>query len=261
MAWSATGTDVDTSKQIVSSILFSRSGSATIRQVETVETTEVRGMTAAKCKEKVVLSDSTAQTQYYAKIDGMVFSINVTSGSKTEWSGARVDDSGQWVATKRTTTYSTYPASLPSAWSTTPLNANGEVMTLSTGGTSRDVSLDYSENLLWNYAGHPVRSTLKTVGTEIMYVSTEAAANSLVLANTSNTVGDVSLKHDLQYTLGNGQTAIAVGAWLTVKSGVEKFANARYVSAAEGWCVSVTTKTYGYTATMVAAGNTGGWHL
>lgn len=248
MGWSTTGEDVETGKQVASSILFAKNGAETIRQVETVETEEVRGMLAANAKNKVVLDDHTEQTVYWANIGGAVYSITVTSGYKVEWSAARVDESGQWVATKRKTTYTTYPAQLPSAWGTTELNAEGQAVALSASGVSHDIAVDLSRSVLWSFNGKPVTQTLKTETSEIRYVTNKSAAYSLVSANTSNSVRDVQLVQDVTIVMGNGQTSTFVGAWCIVKSGVEKFASARYVSEKEGWCVTVTTKTHGYEA-------------
>ena len=262
MAWSTTGTRVKISKVPASTILFSRNGSTTIRQVEVVETAEIRGLTETAANDLCGITENTTQTSYYAKIDGDVYSFTATTGVKTEVSGARRDDSGQWVVTERKTTYSVTPSPLPSGWGTTPLNERGEAITLSAGGKSYDVNIDFSSSRLWTFAGHPVNQTIRSVMSEIRYVSTEAAANALVTANTTDTVGNTTLTHDVEYETGPSDTKATMGgAWCTVKTGVEKFASARYVSEKEGWCVNVTTKTFGYTANMVSSGNTGGWHL
>ena len=261
MGWTTTGTRVKISNVPASTILFSRNGSQTIRQLEVVETTEIRGLTQSAAEGMCGIEENTTQTSYYAKISGTVFTFTGTTGTKKEWSGARADDSGQWVVTERKTTYSVTPSPLPQGWGTTPLNERGEAITLSASGTSYDVTIDFSSSRLWTYGGHPVNQTIKAVMSEIRYVATKAAADALVVANTTDTVGDTTLKHDVQYSLQSGTTAVATLAWCTVKTGTEKFASARYVSEKEGWCVNVTTKTYGYSATMTSAGSTNGWHL
>ena len=262
MAWSTTGTRVKISKVPASTILFSRNGSRTIRQVEVVETAEIRGLTETAANNLCGITENTTQTSYYAKIDGDVYSFTATTGTKTEVSGARKDDSGQWVVTERKTTYSVTPSSLPSGWGTTPLNEQGETISLSASGKSHDISIDFSASRLWTFAGHPVNQTIKVVMSEIRYVTNKTAADALVTSNTADNVGDTTLTHDVSYNTGAGTTpSISEGAWCTVKTGTEKFASARYVSEKEGWCVNVTTKTYGYSARMVTAGRTDGWHL
>ena len=253
MAWSTTGTRVKISKVPASTILFSRNGSTTIRQVEVVETAEIRGLTETAANNLCGITENTTQTSYYAKIDGDVYSFTATTGVKTEVSGARKDDSGQWVVTERKTTYSVTPSPLPQGWGTTPLNERGEAITLSASGKSYDVTIDFSSSRLWVFNNKPVNQTIKAVMSEIRYVTTKAAADSLVTANTIDTVGDAQLKMDGTITSASGSTQTIVIAWCTVKTGTEKFASARYVSEKEGWCVNVTTKTYGYSAA--------GWHL
>lgn len=252
MGWSTIGEDIETGKQVASSILFAKNGAATIRQVETVETEEVRGMLAENAKGKVILDDHTEQTAYWANIGGSVFSITVTSGYKVEWSAARVDDSGQWVATKRKTTYTTYPAQLPSDWGTTELNPDGEEVTLSASGVTNVVAIDLSRGVIFSFNGKPVTQQLKTLTKEIRYITSQAAAESVVSANTVDSVGDVQLYQDGEIEMGDGTTQRITMAWCTVKSGTENFASARYVSEKEGWCVTVTEKIHSYSAA--------GWH-
>ena len=253
MAWSTTGTRVKISKVPASTILFSRNGSTTIRQVEVVETDEIRGLTETAANNLCGITENTTQTSYYAKIDGDVYSFTATTGVKTEVSGARKDDSGQWVVTERKTTYSVTPSPLPQGWGTTPLNEFGEAITLSASGKSYDITIDFSSSRLWVFNNKPVNQTIKAVVSEIRYVTNKAAADSLVTANTIDTVGDTTLKMDGTLTMANGTTQTITIAWCIVKTGTEKFASARYVSEKEGWCVNVTTKTYGYSAA--------GWHL
>ena len=253
MAWSTTGTRVKISKVPASTILFSRNGSTTIRQVEVVETDEIRGLTETAANNLCGITENTTQTSYYAKIDGDVYAFTATTGVKTEVSGARKDDSGQWVVTERKTTYSVTPSPLPQGWGTTPLNEFGEAITLSASGKSYDITIDFSSSRLWVFNNKPVNQTIKAVVSEIRYVTNKAAADSLVTANTIDTVGDTTLKMDGTLTMANGTTQTITIAWCIVKTGTEKFASARYVSEKEGWCVNVTTKTYGYSAA--------GWHL
>ena len=252
MAWSTTGTRVKISNVPASTILFSRNGSTTIRQVEVVETAEIRGLTETAANNMCGITENTTQTSYYAKIDGDVYSFTATTGVKTEVSGARRDDSGQWVVTERKTTYSVTPSSLPQGWGTTPLNERGETIELSANGKSYDVTIDFSSSRLWTFNNKPVNQTIKAVMSEIRYVTTKAAADALVTANTVDNVGDTQLKMDGTITGAGGTTQTIVIAWCTVKTGTEKFASARYVSEKEGWCVNVTTKTYSYSAA--------GWH-
>lgn len=252
MGWTTTGTRVKISNVPASTILFSRNGSQTIRQLEVVETTEIRGLTQSAAEGMCGIEESTTQTSYYAKINGTVFTFTGTTGTKTELSGARADDSGQWVVTERVTTYSITPNPLPSCWGTTELNEDGEEITLSANGKSRNISIDFSSSRLWVFNAKPVNQTIRTVMSEIRYVNSESAANSLVTANTGDTVGDTTIKQDGQIASGSGTTQTVPVAWCTVKTGVEKFASARFVSEREGWTVNVTTKTFGYAAA--------GWH-
>ena len=115
MSWSnvySCGLSVDTSKRTESSILFSNGLDITVRQWECVSTQEVRALAESaatgkvpNCASAVTGSDSTVQTVYYRHIDGRTVSITVTTGSKTQYSAARRDESGQWVCTETTTDY------------------------------------------------------------------------------------------------------------------------------------------------------------
>ena len=237
MAWNTTGCDVDTAKQTASSILFSRAGSATVRQVEVSETMEVRGLTETAGKGKVPnaanIVDNTVQTAYYAFIDGLVFTITVTSGTKEEWSAARKDESGQWVATKRTTTYAATGLNT-NVWGTTPLDSDGQKITLSASGVSRVVSRDKSTSYVFSFNGNTLVSTVETVVTEVRYINSKTNADAIVNANNSAS----------SYTTA---TCTSIGICsIVVPSGTEKFASARYVSPRDGWSVTITAKTHGH---------------
>lgn len=252
MAWSTSGTVVFVSKHSSSTFLFSRSGSTTIRQVESVETKEIRGLTESAAKGMCGVTDSTTQTAYYAKIDGLVFSFTATTGTKTEKSGARRDESGQWCVTERKTTCSVTPSPLPSAWGTTPLNEDGEAIALSASGKTRMVSIENSSSNIWEWGGDAVNQTIRVVTKEIRYINSETSASSIAAANNSNTVSITTLFHDTTQTGTDGEEHVVVGAWCYAKTGTEKFASARRVSERDGWTVVVTEKTYAF--------NGNGWH-
>ena len=240
MAWSTTGCNVDTGKQTASSILFSRAGSTTIRQIETEEVMEVRGLTAAAGKGKVPdasnVVDNTTQTTYYAFIGGVVHTINVISGSKEEWSAMRKDESGQWYATKRTKTYSSNVGSV-SAWGTTPLDETGTAITLSASGVSKVISVDKSTSFVFDAMGDVLTASVTTEVLEYRYVKTKANADTIVNANTSASS---------QGTARHGTVTVVI---VPVQTGTEKFASSRFVSAEAGWTVTVTKKTYTHQGT------------
>lgn len=252
MSWGSTGCDVKTAKQTASTILFSRAGAATVRQIETVETKEVRGLNETAGLSKVPnaanVDDQTVQTIYYAFIDGLVFTITVMTGTKTEWSSARKDESGQWVATCRVYTYA--PKGLnTSVWKTTPINSDGQVITLSANGVSRTVSRDKSTAFAFNFSGMILCTTIETKVTEYKYINSEANATAKVNAN-NQAAGHSSVTTQVSSAQG---TAPAPYASFVIPYGTEKFASSRYVSPNEGWSVTVTEKIYGF------SGN--GWHL
>ena len=83
---------VGTSKQSASTILFSKSGETAIRQRETEEITEYRALNEASALAKVGVTDTTAQTAYYATFGEEDHSITVTTGSKTEVSAQRANE-------------------------------------------------------------------------------------------------------------------------------------------------------------------------
>lgn len=239
MAWTTNGCDVDTGKQTASSILFSRSGASTVRQIETDEVMEVRGLTQSAGKGKVPnaanIVDNTTQTTYYAFIDGLVFSINVITGFKEEWSAARKDESGQWVATKHTKTYAV--KGLTNVWGTTQLDSDGTAIVLSTSGVTRTISRDKTASFVYSAEGDVLAATVTTTVKECRYINSQAAANAIVNANTSvSSMGSATHR---------GLFVISI----PVTSGTEKFASARYVSPQAGWTVTITEKVFGHSGT------------
>ena len=240
MAWTTNGCDVDTGKQTASSILFSRSGATTVRQIETDEVMEVRGLTQSAGKGKVPnaanIVDNTTQTSYYAFIDGLVFSITVTTGTKEEWSAARKDESGQWVATKHTKTYAVKGLNT-SVWGTTPLDSDGTAIVLSTSGVTRTISKDKTASFVYSAEGDTLCATVTTTVKECRYISTQAAAEAIVNANTSSS------------SMGSATHRGLFVISLPVTSGTEKFASARYVSPQAGWTVTITEKAFGHSGT------------
>lgn len=253
MAWGA-GASVEAGKTSASSILFACNGAATVRQVEVCESVEVRGMDVTHGKAKVPdepseIVDNTVQTLYWASIGGVTYAINAVTGTKEEWSAARRDESGQWVATKTTHTY--FVTGLDTnVWGTTELDADGASITLSNGGKAVTVSRDKTSSLAFRYGSMPLITTVETVNVEYRYVADEAAASAIVSAN-STIAGYETVS---TYVAPPDGVLPGPYAFFTIPYGTEKFASARYVSPKHGWSVSVTTKTYGF-----VQGN--GWHL
>ena len=249
MAWGNT-CNVDTGVQTSSSILFAKNGQKSIRQVETVETTETRGMTVTAGKDQgKVIDDQTTQTTYWSNIDGEIHSIDVTTGTKTEWSSARKDESGQWVATKRVTTYSVIPATLPDIWGTKKLDANGneEQPPSEAGAGETVVSFDRSTSHIVTFDGKSLVSTISTEISEITKISTEAAAKAIV--NAWQATPETKYVHT-PYSVDDpdNEGAVIPCSWAArdVTVGTEKYASAKFVSSAEGWTVTKTKKVYDY---------------
>ena len=243
MAWTDTGTSVDTNKTSASSILFAKNGAATVRQWEVVETSEVRALTQDAGQGKVPdtatevkSDDATTQTTYWASIDGTTYSISVTTGTKTEYGAARRDESGQWVCTATKHTY--FATGLDTeVWGTTELDENGGTVTLGSGVT-RTVSTSASTSFVFSMNGDVLYSTLTTKVEEVNYIASEAAANAIA-SGWSSAATYVTSKH--------GSTGVIV--YMGVLGGTEKFAESHFVSASRGWTVTKTTKTYGHSGT------------
>lgn len=253
-SWGTTGTTVATGKQSASSILFARPGSATVRQWEVVETSEVRGLTEAAAKDAVPDTaaetaniDNTTQTQYWASIGGRTYSITATTGTKTERGAARKDESGQWVRTDTVHTYFTTGLDT-SIWGTTELDEDGNAATLTASGTEVVVGYDRtSSRVAWD-----VYSQLSTTVKEHRNIDTQAHAQSIVDSNSSNGSGTVTVSY--HQTL-DGRDFIS--AWVAVPSGADKFASARYCGKSRGWTVTVTIKAYSWTSPRAAASGEG----
>ncbi len=251
MAWGSTGATVVTSKESSSSILFALNGTTPIRQYECVLTTEIRGLDETTAKGKVpdgsttAIVDNTVQTTYYTNGlgDGAVYSFTATTGTKTIWSASRVDETNQWVATKKEYTYCT--SAIGNAWGTTKLDTDGEQVSLSQNGTSHVVSIDKSSSHVFTFYNYTLVSTVLTTVTEIRYVDTQAHAETIVNNNTQ--VASYVRVHTPETTTGpNNQVYPAAFVVREIPYGTEKSASARPVAGA-GWTVTVTTKVYGYT--------------
>ena len=256
MGWNTTGTDVCISKQTTSSILFAASGQTTIYQRETAVTTETRGLTEAAAKgmaDAASGDDTTVEATYYAHINGTTYSFNaITSGSRKDKGAARRDESGQWVYTETVRTFST--VGLSNVWGTTPLDSDGNAITLSQGGTEVTVSVDKSvSRLAWD-----VFQTVTTTVKEYRRVNSQANASAIVsaAAAATNVTQQTVYRHQIVEQAGQADQDL-VSAWANFMGGTEKFASARYVSAAEGWTVTVTQKDYGWSSPNAAASGSG----
>ena len=253
-SWGSTGTTVATGKQSASSILFARPGSATVRQWEVVETSEVRGLTEDAAKDAVPDTaaettniDNTTQTQYWASIGGRTYSITATTGTKTERGAARKDESGQWVRTDTVHTY--FVTGLDAnVWGTTELDEDGNAATLTANGTEVVVGYDRTTSrVCWD-----VYSQLTTTVKEYRNIDTKAHAESIVNNNTSNGTGTTTVNYHQNLNGSDFQSA-----WVTVPSGTDKFASARYCGKSRGWTVTVTIKAYSWTSPRAAASGEG----
>lgn len=240
-AFTGTGVSVKTTVNIASAILFSKQGATTIYQVEKEEVTEYRGAGEAICN-SVVFSDNTTSTAYYAQIAGEVFSFTATTGTRTQWSATR-QANGVWTGVKRVTTFSTNPSPIPSPWGTTKLDGDGNAITLSTSGVSKVINLDGSASYEWAVGSDVLLKKVARKETQVKYVSTQAAAQSIVTANTSNTIVYTTYSHLLY------QFLVPVYCYRMVPVGTIKTANASYVSPEQGWAVTIVETTYSASGT------------
>ena len=240
-AFTGTGVEVTTSKQIASSILFSKRGAQTIYHVETEVVTEYRGA-GVGILDEVVFSDNTSQAEYWAMIDGTVYAMTVTSGTRTTWSASR-NAKGVWTGVKRVVTFTSNPATIPSPWGTTKLDSDGRAMTLSSSGVSHTTNLEMSHSYEWAVADDTLITTVKRKDTAVEFIDTEAHANAVVAANTSNTLHYRTVSH-LLYTF-----LVPVYASRMVPVGVVKTASASYNSVEKGWTVTIIETTYDWTGT------------
>lgn len=244
-AFTGTGVTVKTTVNMASSILFSKQGATTIYQVEKEEVTEYRGAGEAIC-DSVVFSDNTTSIPYYAQIAGEVFSFTATTGTRTQWSATR-NSHGVWTGVKRVTTFSTNPSPIPSPWGTAKLDAEGAVISLTTQGISKVVNLDGSSSYEWAVGSSVLLKNVSRKETHVRYISTQAAAQAIVTANTSNTIQYTLYKHLLYDFI------VPVYVYRQVPVGTVKTANASYVSPEQGWSVTIVETTY-------TAGG-GGWGI
>jgi hypothetical protein len=221
----------------MSSILFARKGSKTVYQKETAITQLIKGLTEEGGLAQVPVSvDNTTQKTYYALIDEEVFSITVTTGSKTDYSGSRVDDSGQWQVTVTTTEYSVENLDT-TLWKETKITSDGVEIELSSGGVEKRISYDKSTSYVFSYAGNTLFSTNTCEVVEFRYIDSYSNATSLASRKTSNTI---------QYK--NIQCSNQGGSyWVSLPVGSESHASVSQASDGEGWTVSVTTTTHGWT--------------
>jgi hypothetical protein len=237
MGWDNQGCRVTTGKASMSSILFARKGSKTVYQKETAITQLIKGLTEEGGLAQVPVSvDNTTQKTYYALIDEEVFSITVTTGSKTDYSGSRVDDSGQWQVTVTTTEYSVENLDT-TLWRETKITSDGVEIELSSGGVEKRISYDKSTSYVFSYAGNTLFSTNTCEVVEFRYIDSYSNATSLASRKTSNTIQYKSIQCSNQ----------GGSYWVSLPVGSESHASVSQASDGEGWTVSVTTTTHGWT--------------
>lgn len=271
MAWANTygnGVSVNTSKRTSSSILFSDGQSITVRQWETVETKEVRALseTAAtgqvpNTASGVANSDSTVQTQYWRFIANRTQTITVTTGTRKEYGAARRDETGQWVCTE--TTYNYFATGLdigPGLWGTNPLDSDGNAVAPSSTGTEVVVSYERSTSPVAFNVWQVVTTTVK----EYRGIDTLAHAQAVVNAHQGH-AGTATVAHWQHVQLGsNSQYSWIISAWVTITYGTEEAASAKFVSAADGWVVTLVSKTYDWdcpSGDKASGSQAEGWYL
>ena len=249
MAWlTSLGTAVELSSRRSSTILFCRAG-VTVRQLEAETVKEYRALDRATAKNAVGVSDSTVQTTYYRKIGGVIHSISVLSGSRTEKTAGRTNEADGWRVTERTVTYTVDPAAsgsttAPSGWSTSLAAADTDGRTVSQQKSAQHVA---SAN--YEYSGARYAATLMSVKTVTVkeYTGLTAAQKDAKLANATSGVTQHRYKfvYTYSYTSGNPpqtNTGTAVGRWATANLGTNVYCTASL--GADGWTVTETTETY-----------------
>lgn len=237
MGWDNEGCRVTTGKASMSSILFARKGSKTVYQKETAITEVIKGLTEAGGLAQVPASvDNTTQKTYYALIDEEVFSITVTTGSKTDYSGTRVDDSGQWQVTVTTTEYSAENLDT-TLWKENKITSDGIEIELSLGGVEKRISYDKSTSYIYSASEKTLFSTNTCEVTEFRYIDSYSNATALASQKTRNTIQYKRLVCDDGVTIHR----------ITLPIGVESHASVSQGADGEGWTVSVTTTTHGWT--------------
>jgi len=243
MAWTSTGCTVTVSKESGSSVLFCKDGQTTIRQIETVVTTEIRGLDESSAKNKVTAPtySNYGETTYYKVIDGATYQFLGRTGTETRHAARRVDETNQWVYTKTETTFSlnVNPTANAYGWGT---SAGGNMLTAS--GVEVPISNDKTASYQYTYAGEAICSTVTTEVVEYRHV-TEAGKNAYVALSSS---GARMYKHNYYRTQQEAGSNNQYGniAWSIFMHGTDTQYSARYVSAQEGWTVTKTTKQYGW---------------
>ena len=234
-------TRVHISKRAASTILFAKSGATTIRQVEMETVTEYRALTEASAKSLAGVVDGTTQTEYYASFDGVLHTISVLSGTKTEKTAARSNEANGWTLTVREVAYSTFPASLPSGWSTSASSSSAQPVSTTT-------SISHSRSHVASYGGCTLISTKEVTTGELYSYATSAAANTAAAEWVAALDSGESALTSLTVCC-SWQTSGIPGGWqyATVNSGVLKYATVRPSSTGSGWMIETTKEKYGWT--------------
>jgi len=227
---------VGTSKQSVSTILFSKSGQTTVRQRETETITEYRALNEASALAKVGVTDATTQTSYYATFGEEDHSITVTTGTKTEVSARRANEANGWIVTKREVAY-TVEGLDTSTWKTTRV--------VSGGGTTRTVSVNVSSTHVRTYLDVALYST-KTVTVKEHPGLSQSAAESLATSLANNTSVAEKVMRCLAQSYVNGQWLDGSWCYASLHVGTIVYATTRKVSDDEGYVVTETEEVYGW---------------
>lgn len=218
------GLEVETGRNSATSIAYSANG-LTLRQKETVTTTEYRGLTKAAAQQledlETAASDTTASVTYYHQIGDTsdYATVSLMTGGKVDYVPRREDEGDAWTCVKTETAYEAVGAGTGSGWTTTrPSGA---------ASTGVQISKDMRKTWIWSNF-YAVETTTVT---EYRYL-TLSEANAKVSDNTSNNVQ----MHT--YTASSGL------AWCYAQAGTAKTAAARYVDAENGYTVTVTQTDY-----------------
>jgi len=213
-------------------VILSHDGANPLKETQTVETWEYRGLTEAAAKLLTKLSDDNTETViYYAKrrtsnvlYQEQYLACATKSGTKLDIVAFRADESGKWVARATSVTY----GASGTGWNNIRPEASETGIVVSQ--SSRTTAMEYGyDNTIVGYKQQTITTTVR----EYPFL-TQEEKNTLCTSSDGTSLAEITY-YDTEQTLH----------YFKYKVGTVVDAQARYIDEANGWIVTKTTEVYG----------------
>lgn len=222
-------------------------GRGSVRQNQTDVITEIRGLSETDAAKLTAddtysgLDDASSWTEkdYYKYINGILHQFHAITGKRKSVSARLANPAGMWTVTITESTFK--PSSFDANWKNTIAEARTAARL--DDGVSKVVSYDRSSQFQWSFNGDAISSVTTTEVREATGLS-EAKAREIVneprrLEQPTGTLGSATVATMKMHSHISG-------AFCYIMNGTDLRASSRFISDEEGWGVTVTKTTYGF---------------